>query len=53
MQLPAFIKENFSKINKIVLARNIKKEAAQRLYTKCGFIDEDVRRIGKKVSLLL
>ncbi|MGY0210711.1 hypothetical protein ACW7GP_01290 [Bacillus cereus] len=30
------------------LAINVKNITAQLLYKKCGFIDEDVRKIGKK-----
>ncbi|MFL6556432.1 MAG: GNAT family N-acetyltransferase [Bacillus sp. (in: firmicutes)] len=45
MLLPVFVKENFSEINEIVLAVNLKNEKVQALYKKCGFIDEGVRRM--------
>lgn len=53
MQLPAFVRENFTEINEMVLAVNLGNEAAQGLYKKCGFIDEGVRRIGKKGELII
>ncbi|MGX9134997.1 GNAT family N-acetyltransferase [Rummeliibacillus sp. JY-2-4R] len=51
--LPEFVKEKFSNINEIVLAVNRKNEAAQGLYKKCGFVDEGVRKIGKKGELII
>lgn len=36
----------------IVIAVNLKNEIAQGLYKECGFVDDGVRRMGKKVSLL-
>ena len=53
MLLPEFIKENLSGINEIVLAVNLKNEVAQGLYKKCGFVDEGVRRMGKKGELII
>src|SRR5699024_2005771 len=37
--LPAFLKDNFPYVDKVVLAVNCKNVAAQGLYTGCGFID--------------
>jgi RimJ/RimL family protein N-acetyltransferase len=51
--LPGFVKEHFSEINELVLAVNLKNEAAQGLYKKCGFIDEGVRRMGPKGELIV
>lgn len=53
MLLPEFVKENFSETNEIVLAVNLKNEAAQGLYKKCGFVDEVVRKMGKKGELII
>jgi RimJ/RimL family protein N-acetyltransferase len=53
MQLPAFVRDNFTEINELVLAVNLGNEAAQGLYKKCGFIDEGVRRMGKKGELII
>jgi RimJ/RimL family protein N-acetyltransferase len=53
MLLPAFVKENFIETNEIVLAVNLKNEVAQGLYKKCGFVDEGVRRMGKKGELII
>jgi len=53
MLLPAFVRDNFTEINELVLAVNLGNEAAQGLYKKCGFIDEGVRRIGKKGELII
>ncbi|WP_316572409.1 GNAT family N-acetyltransferase [Neobacillus sp. YIM B06451] len=51
--LPEFVKENFSETNEIVLAVNLKNEAAQGLYKKCGYVDEGVRKMGKKGELII
>ncbi|CAM5221421.1 hypothetical protein UACE39S_03385 [Ureibacillus acetophenoni] len=51
--LPEFVKENFSETNEIVLAVNLQNEPAQRLYKKCGFVDEGVRKMGKKGELII
>lgn len=51
--LPAFVKENFHEINEIVLAVNVRNEAAQGLYKKCGFVDEGVREMGPKGELII
>lgn len=53
MLLPDFVNDNFSEMNEIILAVNLKNEAAQGLYKKCGFIDEGVRRMGKKGELII
>lgn len=53
MLLPAFVMENFIQINEIVLAVNLKNEAAQGLYKKCGFVDEGVRKMEKKGELII
>ena len=51
--LPQYIKENFTDTNEIVLAVNLQNEAAQELYKKCGFVDEGVRKMGKKGELII
>lgn len=51
--LPEFVEENFNDINEIVLSVNIQNEVAQRLYHKCGFVDEGVRKEGKKGELII
>ncbi|PEJ03348.1 GNAT family N-acetyltransferase [Bacillus toyonensis] len=51
--LPDFIRKEYPHINEIVLAVNIKNITAQSLYKKCGFIDEGVRKIGKKGQLII
>ncbi|MEX0137547.1 GNAT family N-acetyltransferase [Bacillus cereus] len=51
--LPDFIRKEYPYINEIVLAVNIKNITAQSLYKKCGFIDEGVRKIGKKGQLII
>ncbi|PES68040.1 GNAT family N-acetyltransferase [Bacillus cereus] len=51
--LPDFIRKEYPHINEIVLAVNIKNISAQSLYKKCGFIDEGVRKIGKKGQLII
>ena len=53
MLLPEFVKANFSETNEIVLAVNLQNEAAQRLYKKCGFVDEGIRKKGKKGELII
>ncbi|MFP7300389.1 GNAT family N-acetyltransferase [Neobacillus niacini] len=53
MLLTAFVKQNFSGINEIVLAVNLKNVAAQGLYKKCGFVDEGVRKMGSKGELIM
>ncbi|MBV7508940.1 GNAT family N-acetyltransferase [Bacillus sp. sid0103] len=53
MLLPAFVKENFSAINEIVLSVNVGNVAAQGLYKKCGFVDEGERRMGPKGELIV
>lgn len=51
--LPSFLKEHFPSINEIVLAVNEGNIAAQNLYKACGFVDEGVRKIGPKGTLLI
>ncbi|WHY78435.1 GNAT family N-acetyltransferase [Neobacillus sp. WH10] len=51
--LPDFVREHFRETNEIVLAVNLQNEAAQRLYKKCGYIDEGQRRMGKKGELII
>jgi len=51
--LPSFITKHFRDINEIVLAVNVKNEVAQNLYKKCGFIDEGVRKMGRKGELMI
>lgn len=53
MLLPVFVKENFSEVNEIVLAVNLRNEVAQGLYKKCGFVDEGERRMGPKGELII
>lgn len=51
--VPAFVAEHFTEINEIVLAVNIKNQAAQALYAKCGFIDNGVRAMGRRGELIV
>ncbi|WP_342511991.1 GNAT family N-acetyltransferase [Sporosarcina sp. FSL K6-1522] len=51
--LPAFIKEHFSDITEIVLAVNVRNEAAQALYRKCGYLDTGRRTMGEKGELIV
>lgn len=51
--LPDFVKEHFPEINEMVLGVNWGNETAQRLYKKCGFVDEGVRRMGPKGELFV
>lgn len=51
--LPEFSKKEFPYMNEIVLAVNIDNIPAQKLYKKCGFIDEGVRKNGKKGELII
>lgn len=51
--LPDFVREHFREMNEIILAVNLQNEAAQRLYKKCGYIDEGQRRMGKKGELII
>lgn len=53
MLLPEVSKEQFQHINEIVLAVNVKNQVAQTLYKKWGFIDEGVRKMGKKGELII
>ncbi|MGU3370260.1 GNAT family N-acetyltransferase [Bacillus mycoides] len=51
--LPDFVRKEYPHISEIVLAVNVKTITAQLLYKKCGFIDEGVRKIGKKGELII
>ncbi|HCQ91248.1 MULTISPECIES: GNAT family N-acetyltransferase [unclassified Clostridium] len=51
--LPEFVRKKYPHISEIVLAVNIKNVAAQSLYKKCGYIDEGVRKMGKKGELII
>ena len=51
--LPEFVEEHFSEKDEIVLAVNIQNKVAQRLYEKCGFVDEGVRTMGPKGELII
>lgn len=46
--LPEFIKNNFHGIDQIILAVNEKNLIAQKLYSKCGFTDTAIRKIGPR-----
>lgn len=51
--LPGFVRKEYPHINEIVLAVNVKNIAAQSLYKKCGYIDEGMRKMGKKGELII
>ncbi|MCM3734864.1 GNAT family N-acetyltransferase [Bacillus cytotoxicus] len=51
--LPDFVRKEYPHISEIVLAVNMKNITAQLLYKKCGFIDEGIRKIGKKGELII
>ncbi|PEB56503.1 GNAT family N-acetyltransferase [Bacillus pseudomycoides] len=51
--LPEFVRKKYPHISEIVLAVNVNNITAQSLYKKCGFIDEGVRKIGKKGELII
>ncbi|QOV11251.1 GNAT family N-acetyltransferase [Viridibacillus arvi] len=53
LELPKFVKMNFSDITEVVLAVNVKNIAAQSLYLKCGFIDEGARIMGSHGELII
>jgi len=53
MLLPDFIKSNYSGVNEIVLAVNVKNQAAQGLYKKCGYCDNGRRVMGIKGELIV
>ncbi|MFJ7935795.1 GNAT family N-acetyltransferase [Sporosarcina sp. NPDC096371] len=53
MLIPEFVNTHFASINEMVLAVNVKNEAAQALYKKCGFIDEGVRAMGRRGELIV
>ena len=53
LQLPTFVESHFSDINELVLAVNVKNEAAQCLYKKCGYVDGGVRTMGSKGELII
>lgn len=51
--LPEFVRTHYAIINEIVLAVNVKNTAAQKLYKKCGFVDQGVRKMGRKDELII
>ncbi|MEH7389207.1 GNAT family N-acetyltransferase [Bacillus sp. JJ1474] len=51
--LPEFVRSYFPEINEIILAVNLKNEVAQGLYKKNGFVDEGVRKMGRKGELII
>lgn len=53
MLIPEFVATQFPKITEIVLAVNVKNIAAQSLYKKCGYLDEGVRKMGRKGELMI
>lgn len=53
MLLPDFVKQHYCDVNEIVLAVNVRNEAAQRLYKKCGYTDKGVRVMGIKGELIV
>jgi|SRR5690625_538270 len=53
MLLPEFVRVKFPDINNIVLAINVKNTAAQSLYKKCGYLDEGIRKMGRKGELVI
>ena len=50
---PDYIRKNLPHINGIVLGVNKKNVAAQKLYEKCGFIDEGNRVMGSKGEMIV
>lgn len=53
MLLPEFVRAKFPDFNNIVLAVNVKNTAAQSLYKKCGYLDEGIRKMGRKGELVI
>ena len=53
VQLPAFVRENFPKVNQVILGVNVNNKVAQSLYEKCGFVDEGKRTMGNKGQLII
>lgn len=53
MLLPEFVSAKFPDIDNIVLAVNVKNTAAQSLYKKCGYLDEGLRKMGRKGKLVI
>lgn len=53
MLLPEFVRSKFPRINNIVLAVNVENKAAQSLYNKCGYLDEGIRKMGRKGELII
>ncbi len=45
--LPGFVRENFPQVNEVVLAVNLRNEAAQRVYLRSGFEDSGKRVMGR------
>ncbi|MBT2289810.1 GNAT family N-acetyltransferase [Paenibacillus albidus] len=46
--LPAFVRSNFPAVNEVVLLVNERNGPADRLYTRSGFVDCGLRRVGAK-----
>ncbi len=53
MLLPDFVKQHYCDVNEIVLAVNVRNEAARGLYKKCGYTDKGVRVMGIKGELIV
>lgn len=53
MLLPDFVRRNYTDVNEIVLAVNVKNLAAQGLYKKCGYRDNGGRVMGIKGELIV
>lgn len=51
--LPTFVKEHFHDKNEIILGVNHKNIAAQKVYSKSGFIDKGNRVMGRKGELYI
>ncbi|MFD1737500.1 GNAT family N-acetyltransferase [Bacillus salitolerans] len=45
--LDKFVKQHFPTINEIVLAVNMRNNAARQLYERVGFIDKGIRKMGQ------
>ncbi|RDW20314.1 GNAT family N-acetyltransferase [Oceanobacillus arenosus] len=53
MLLPQYVCTEFPYADEIVLAANLNNYAAQLLYKKCGYIDEGLRKMGRKGELII
>jgi len=51
--IPDFVRANYPNMNEIVLAVNIRNQAAQSLYKACGYVDKGVRQMGKNGELVI